>query len=338
MKTCFIFQGCSRRAGVAFGLTAWLAVAGCNTTPDSASTPTGAGASAPKIMKIDSQMFGTLPDGTPVKLYTLSNRKGMAAKVSEYGAILTEVWVPDRNGQRGNVALGFDNLERYLKGAPFFGATTGRVANRIAQGHFKLEGKEYTLAVNNGPNHLHGGLKGFDKKVWKSQPLRGLHNEVAVEFSYTSPDGEEGYPGTLLVKVVYTLTDDNDLRIDYTATTDKATILNLTNHSYWNLAESGTILDHILQINASRYTPADATLIPTGELAPVAGTGLDFTKPRRIGDRIQDYFPFAKGYDHNFVLDSGGGAMALCARVTDPKSGRTMEVSTTEPGDRKSVV
>jgi aldose 1-epimerase len=267
-----------------------------------------------------------------VKIYTLSNSKGMTAKITEYGGIITELWVPDRNGKPGDVVLGFDNLDRYLKGHPFFGAIAGRVANRIAKGKFTLDGKEYTLAVNNGPNHLHGGIKGFDKKVWKSRALRGLSREVAVEFTYTSPDGEEGYPGTLTTTVVYTLTDDNELRIDYTATTDKATIVNLTNHSYFNLGESGSVLDHVLMINAERYTAADDTLIPTGELAPVTGTGLDFTQPRRIGEHIADYMTFAKGYDHNFVLNSGGKSLALAARVQEPKSGRVMEVWTTEPG------
>jgi aldose 1-epimerase len=312
-------------AGATLLLAALLVLAGCSTTPPTEPVE-------PKAMKIESQQFGQTPGGTSVKLYTLSNRKGMVVKLTEYGAILTEVRVPDRNGHAGDVVLGFDNLDRYIQGHPFFGATAGRVANRIAKGRFTLDGKEYTLAVNNGPNHLHGGLRGFDKQVWKSQPLRGLKNEVSVEFSYTSPDGEEGYPGTMDVKVVYTLTDDNELRIDYTATTDKATIVNLTNHTYWNLAESGSILDHVLQVNAARYTVADDTLIPTGELAPVKGTGLDFTQPRRIGDHIDDYTKFAKGYDHNFVLDSGGKGLALCARVSEPKSGRVMEVWTTEPG------
>lgn len=283
-------------------------------------------------MKLEHKSFGRTPDGADVKIYTLANSKGMVVKVTEYGGIITELWVPDRNGRPGNVVLGFDNLDRYVKGHPFFGAITGRVANRIARGKFNLDGRDYTLAVNNGPNHLHGGLKGFDKRVWKSRPLRGLSSEVAVEFTYVSADGEEGYPGTLTTTVVYTLTDDNELRIDYTATTDKATIVNLTNHSYFNLGESGSILDHVLMIHADRYTAADATLIPTGELAPVSGTGLDFTEPHRIGERIGDYMNFAKGYDHNFVLNSGGHSLALAARVQEPKSGRVMEVWTTEPG------
>ena len=282
-------------------------------------------------MKIESNSFGQMPDGADVKIYTLSNRKGMVAKVSEYGAILTELWVPDRAGHSSDVVLGFDNLPQYLKGHPFFGATTGRVANRIAKGKFTLDGREYTLAVNNGPNHLHGGLKGFDKKLWKSRSLPATDKAVAVEFTYISPDGEEGYPGTLTVKVTYTLTDDNELRIDYEAVTDKATILNLTNHSYLNLAGGGAVLDHVLQ-NADRYTATDAGLIPTGELEPVKGTGLDFTQPRRMGERIADYEGFAKGYDHNFVLNHGGGKLAFCARVQEPKSGRVMEISTTEPG------
>lgn len=283
-------------------------------------------------MKHEQRIFGKLSDGTTVGIHTLSNGNGVTAKISEYGAILTELWVPDRDGKPGNVVLGFDNLDQYVKGSPFFGATTGRVANRIAKGKFTLDGKEYTLAVNNGPNHLHGGLKGFDKRVWKSRALPMTDKAVAVEFTYVSADGEEGYPGTLTTTVVYTLTADNELRIDYTASTDKATIVNLTNHSYFNLGGSGSILDHVLMLNADRYTAADDTLIPTGELAPVKGTGLDFTQPRRIGDRIADYMSFAKGYDHNFVINGGGTGMTLAARVRDPKSGRQMEVWTTEPG------
>ena len=265
-------------------------------------------------------------------IYTLRNSGGMTAKVTEYGAILTELWVPDRDGKAGNVVLGFDRLDRYLTGPAFMGATIGRVANRIAKGRFTLDGKEYTLAVNRAPNHLHGGERGFDKRIWKSRPLPETPDRVAVEFTYISADGEEGYPGTLTVKVVYALSESNELEIRYAATADKATPVNLTNHSFFNLAGSGTILDHVLQVNADRYTPADSSLIPTGELAPVQGTGLDFTKPRPIGERIDDFRAFANGYDHNFVLNGADGELRLCARVQDPKSGRVMEIRTTEPG------
>jgi aldose 1-epimerase len=282
--------------------------------------------------KIEQRIFGTTKDGTPVRIYSLTNSKGMTAKVTEYGAMLTELWVPDQNGKLADVVLGFDTLEQYLNGPPFFGSTVGRVANRIAKGRFTLDGKEYVLATNRPPNHLHGGFNGFDKRVWKSRPLSATGSEVAVEFTYTSPDGEEGYPGTLNVKVVYTLTDASELRIDYTATTDKATPVNLTNHSFFNLAGGGNILDHVLTLNADHYTPADATLIPTGEIVSVKGTGLDFTKPRRMGERIDEFRSFANGYDHNFVLNGVGGKLALCARVEEPKSGRVMEIWTTEPG------
>jgi aldose 1-epimerase len=283
-------------------------------------------------MNVTESLFGTLADGTPVRLFTLSNRRGMAVKITEFGGIITEIWVPGRDGQAANVALGFGQLDEYVKGHPFFGAITGRFANRIAKGRFTLDGTEYTLAVNNGPNHLHGGLKGFDKRVWKGAAQAAGDRGPSVAFSYTSADGEEGYPGTLTVRVTYTLTDNNELRIDYDASTDKPTVVNLTNHSYFNLAGGGTILDHVAQIHAERYTAADAGLIPTGDLAPVKGTGLDFTSPRRIGDRIADYMDFAKGYDHNFVLNGPAGTLRLCARVEDPKSGRVMEVRTTEPG------
>ena len=281
------------------------------------------------------QPFGTLPDGREAYRYTLEVPGGWKATVTDYGAILTSFHVPPKDDAEGmpvDVVLGFDSLAGYLKGHPYFGATCGRYSNRIAAGTFELDGKTYNLAINNGPNHLHGGVKGFDKCLWKSRALPATANEVAVEFTYVSADGEEGYPGALTTTVVYTLTDDNELRIDYTATTDKATIVNLTNHSYFNLGESGSILDHVLMLNADRYTAADDTLIPTGELAPVKGTGLDFTQPRRIGDRIADYMSFAKGYDHNLVINGGGKALSLAARVQDPKSGRQMEVWTTEPG------
>jgi aldose 1-epimerase len=282
---------------------------------------------------IEKKDFGKTPDGTPVDLYVLTNASGMKAKVMTYGAILTELDVPDKNGRVGDVVLGFDELKGYLAGHPYFGATVGRVANRVAKGKFTLDGKEYKLAVNNGPNALHGGLKGFDKVVWKAEPVQ-VADGVAVKFTYLSPDGEEGYPGNLSVAVTYTLTNQNELKIDYTATTDKATPVNLSNHSYFNLTgtASGHILGHVLMLAADRYTPVDATLIPTGEIKPVKGTPLDFTSPTGIGARIDQLQGEPRGYDHNFVLNSEGKSLALAARVYDPKTGRVMEMYTTEPG------
>jgi aldose 1-epimerase len=296
---------------------------------DQALSPAGA-------KPVSKAAFGKTKDGTPVEIYTLTNRHGMTARVMTYGATLTELIVPDRTGKPADVVLGFDKLEPYLAGPPYFGATVGRVGNRIARGTFTLNGKTYHLATNNGPNHLHGGNKGFDKVVWKAEVLPSKAGE-AVKFSYRSPDGEEGYPGTLDASVVYTLTDANELRLDYTATADKPTPVNLTNHSYFNLAGegSGTILDEVLMIAADEMTPVDDTLIPTGKLAPVKGTAFDFTTPTAIGARI-DKVPIAPpvGYDHNYVLRPApaGQALRLAARVTDPKTGRTMDVRTTEPG------
>ena len=287
----------------------------------------GMAAQNKNMTKIQVDNFGTMPDGTVIKRYTLTNKNGLAAKVMDYGAILTELWVPDKSGKIENVVAGFDNLKQYLDGHPFFGATTGRYANRIAKGKFTLDGKEYTLATNNGPNHLHGGRKGFDKQVWKSEAKDG-----SVKFTYLSKDGEEGYPGNLNVTVTYTLTDDNELRIDYTGTTDKPTVVNLTNHSYFNLAGSGDVLGHELKIEADRYTPVDQNLIPTGEIAPVKGTPLDFTTAETIGKRIDQLKPTPGGYDHNYVLNSGGKSLALAARVREPNRGRVMETLTTEPG------
>ena len=311
------------RICLAVSTAATLVLAGCATKP--AGKTAGA-------MQLDYSKFGAMPDGAPVMIYTLSNPHGMVAKLTEFGAILTELWVPDAKGHATNVVLGFDNLDQYVKGHPFFGAVAGRYANRIASGKFTLDGREYTLAKNNGPNHLHGGLKGFDKKIWKSRPLPATDKSVAVEFSTTSPDGEEGYPGTLNVTVTYTLTADGELRIDYTATTDKATPINLTNHSYFNLAGGGSILNHLLMIDADRYTVPDPTLIPTGEIALVKGTAFDFREAKPIGRDIGGVMEGTKGYDHNFVLNGTGGKLSLCARATDPKSGRVMEVWTTEPG------
>ena len=284
------------------------------------------------MSNIQHEQFGKLPDGSVVKRYTLKNKNGVIAKVMEYGAILTELWMPDRNGRSGNVVCGFDNLDQYLKGHPFFGATTGRYANRIAKGRFTLDGQEYTLATNNGPNALHGGLKGFDKQLWKSEILPSKAGQQSIQFTYLSKDGEEGYPGNLNVAVVYSLTDENSLVIDYTATTDKATVVNLTNHSYFNLAGSGDILSHEIRIAADRYTPVNDQLIPTGELAPVAGTPLDFQKSTPIGERIAKLQPTPGGYDHNFILKRNGPGLEAIAWVSEPTTGRTMEVLTTEPG------
>ena len=275
--------------------------------------------------------YGKLPDGTAIDEYTLTNAKGVVCKVITYGAIITELHVPDRDGTMGDVVLGFDNLQQYLDGHPYFGAAIGRVGNRIAKGKFTLNGKLYTLATNNGPNHLHGGIKGFDKVVWTAEPMQGRDN-VGVRFSYISPDGEEGYPGTLKVIMTYTLTDKNELRIDYQATTDRDTILNLTNHSYFNLAGKGDILGHELMLKAKNYTPVDDTLIPTGEIKAVKGGPMDFTKAKPIGRDIKQLTNDPQGYDHNFALDSKGRKMALAARVYDPTTGRVMEVRTDQPG------
>lgn len=272
--------------------------------------------------------FGKLPDGTAVDLYTLTNANGLVTKVTNLGTIITELHVPDRKGALGDVVLGFDNLAQYVKGHPCFGCTVGRVANRIAKGRFTLDGKTYTLAINNAPNHLHGGLKGFDKKVWKAEPQPG----AAVKFSYTSPDGEEGYPGTLAASVTMSLTDANELRLDYRATTDRATPVNLTNHSYFNLAGHGDVLRHELMIAADRYTPFDSTQIPTGEIKPVKGTPFDFTRAQAIGSRFSQLHTVPPGYDHNFVLNGGGKGLALAASLYEPESGRVMEVHTTETG------
>ena len=275
--------------------------------------------------------FGKLPSGKSADLFTLTNANGLVAKITNYGTILTELLVPDRRGRLGDVVLGFDNLAQYVKGHPYFGCTCGRVANRIARGKFMLGGKKHSLAVNNGPNALHGGKVGFDKVLWKATPLDG----ATVQFDYTSADGEEGYPGKLAVTVVMQLTDADEWRIDYTATTAKPTPVNLTNHTYFNLAGQGDIKRHKLMIAADYYTPTDETLIPTGEIRPVKGTTLDFTKPTPIGKRFAKLGGKPQGYDHNFVLRgdaTNSGQPAFCARVIEPKSKRMMEIFTTTPG------
>jgi aldose 1-epimerase len=284
--------------------------------------------------QIKKEAFGKTVEQEPVELYTLTNRQGAEVKIITYGGIITSLKVPDRNGKMGDVALGYDNLESYLKSNPFFGALVGRYGNRIAKGKFSLNGEEYSLARNNDPNHLHGGIKGFDKVVWKAKEVKGK-NGPGLSLSYVSKDGEEGYPGNLSVTVVYTWTHNNELKVAYTATTDKTTVVNLTQHSYFNLAGSGDILKHEMMIAANRFTPVDATLIPTGELRSVKGTPMDFTKPFAIGARIDqqdEQLKFGRGYDHNYVLNSNKGALALAARVYEATTGRVMEVYTTEPG------
>ncbi len=282
--------------------------------------------------RIEEKEFGKTTDGTAVKLFALRNASGMVAKVMSYGAILTELQVPDRSGGLTNVVLGADNWEQYLRGFPASAAVIGRVANRIAKARFTLDGVEYRLAANSGPNHIHGGRKGFAQVVWQGKALPVRQHEVAVQFTYLSKDGEEGYPGNLKVTVTYTLTDDNQLRIDYEATSDKATPVNLTNHGYFNLGGSGDVLGHELWLAADRYTPADDQLIPTGEIASVKGTPLDFTTPTPIGARIAQLKPRPGGYDHNYVLKNDGQTLTPFARVREPGSGRIMEVATTEPG------
>jgi len=278
--------------------------------------------------------FGRTADGTPVDAFTLTSKSGVQMTAISYGAIVTSIRVPDRTGRAADIALGFDTLDGYLEEHPFFGAVVGRYGNRIGKASFTLDGKTYKLAANNGPNHLHGGVRGFDKYVWKAEVLSGV---TGVAFTRTSADGEEGYPGAVQVRVSYVLNDANEVAIEYRATTDKATPINLTQHTYFNLAghDAGSIVDHELMLAADRYTPVDATLIPTGELAPVQGTPLDFRQPTRIGARIDDahqQIKFGLGYDHNWVINRKGDGLQLAARVTEPKSGRTLEVQTTEPG------
>lgn len=286
-----------------------------------------------EAMRCDRAVFGRLPDDAAVYAYTLSTPAGFVAKVMDLGATLTELRVPDAQGTAANVVLGFDRLEPYLARPSYLGATIGRVANRIAGSKFTLDGKTYELHANNGGvNHLHGGPRGFDKLVWQSRALPVTASEAAVEFSLVSADGDENYPGTLRVTVRYTLTAAGVLRLDYAATTDRATPVNLTNHSFFNLAGGGDILGHDLTLNAARYTSVDAAKIPTGKFLSVAGTDFDFTTAHRIGERIRPASTVAAGYDHNFVLTGAAGQLNFCARLADPKSSRVMEVWTTEPG------
>jgi aldose 1-epimerase len=293
------------------------------------------GASEKGTRGVNREPFGKTRDGRPVDEYILRNAHGLEMRVITYGGIITSLKVPDRAGHLDDIVLGFDTIDGYLNEPPYFGAIVGRYGNRIANAQFVLNGTTYKLAANNGPNHLHGGVNGFDKKVWDAVPGDTAEG-LSVTLTRTSPDGEEGYPGTLQASVRYTLTDKDELVIDYRATTDKATPVNLTQHSYFNLAaDGGDILDHELTIHASRYTPVDSTLIPTGELAPVQATPFDFQKAAPIGARVDADNVQLKnggGYDHNWVLDRSAGGLQPAARLVDPKSGRTLDVATTEPG------
>jgi aldose 1-epimerase len=309
------------------------AALGCS-APDA--PPATAGAERAKGATVTRARFGTMPDGTPVDVFTFTNANGLEVRAITYGGIIVSIRTPDRTGRLDDIVLGFDNLDGYLKDPPYFGAIVGRYANRIAKGRFTLDDQTYQLATNNGPNHLHGGLKGFDKVVWNAEPLQNDQG-VGVVFTHKSPDGDEGYPGTLDVRVTYRLTDENQLVVDYRATTDKATPVNLTQHSYFNLAGagSGDILGHVMQIDADHYTPVDDTLIPTGQIAPVDGTPFDFRAPTSIGSRVGlDNVQIARagGIDHNFVLTAGGNGLVHAARVVEPRTGRTLDISTTEPG------
>lgn len=290
--------------------------------------------SEPESMRsIETSQFGAI-DGQPVTLFTLTNASGANVGIIEYGGIVVSLNVPDRDGNLGDVVLGFDTLDAYVADTPYFGAITGRYANRIAGGKFEIEGTTYELPVNNGPNSLHGGIKGFDKVIWQGTPTE---SGDGVSFSYVSQDGEEGYPGRLEATVTYTWTDDSELRIDYEASTDKPTVINLTNHSYFNLKDGGAspILDHVLMINADHYTPVDATSIPVGEIASLDGSPLDFREPVAIGARIGDeneQLGFGAGYDHNYVINRDADGLALAATVGEPETGRAMDVLTAEPG------
>jgi aldose 1-epimerase len=336
------------RAAIGALVLAFGPLAAC-ARPDNSSDSTRPPAKAPDVTILDSIVapsgarvtratYGTLPTGEQVHEFTMRNARGIEMKVLDFGGIIASLRTPDQAGTLGDIVLGMDDLEGYFKLSPYFGAITGRYANRIAKGQFTLDGTTYKLAVNNGPNALHGGLKGFDHVVWQTEPSVDSSG-VRLVMRYTSADGEEGYPGTLHVTVTYTLTDRNELAIEYQATTDKPTPINLTNHSYFNLAGegSGTVLGQVLTIDADRYVPVDTTFIPTGDLASVAGTPFDFRKPTPIGARIDQPDQQLKnghGYDHTFVLNhpQGGPALVHAAHAVDPTSGRTLDVATTEPG------
>lgn len=322
MAIVAVLSGCTRKRDAADSVTT------------SAPATSNAAGAPPAVTHAP---YGKLPDGRAVELFTLTNAHGVEVRAMTYGGIITSLRTPDRTGALDDIVLGYDSLAGYLKETPYFGAIVGRYANRIAKGKFTLDGKTYQLAKNNGPNTLHGGLRGFDKVLWTAEPVQS-DSGAGVSFRYTSKDGEEGYPGTLNARVTYTLTPRDELVVDYEATTDKATPLNLSQHSYWNLhgAKGGPILDHKLSLDASAFTPVDSTLIPTGELKPVVGTPFDFRTPYAIGARIDQQdtqLKYGIGYDHNWVVDRAGKTgLVHAARLVDPTTGRTLDVSTTEPG------
>jgi aldose 1-epimerase len=327
-------------AGLLVGCCSGVTGCGGSAKPDPAGAKKGSSSITAKeetseknMLTVQREPFGQTANHEEVTLYGLHNQSGMKVNLIDFGAIITSVEVPDRDGKLANVTLSFPDCAGYLENGPYFGGACGRYANRIAGGKFSLDGTEYQLFLNNGPNTLHGGKTGFMKKLWAAEPFEG-DKQVGVKFTYVSPDGEENYPGSLKTVITYTLTNDNELRIDYTATTDKPTVLNLTNHAYWNLAGagSGLIVDHELTLNCSKFLPVDETGIPTGEQAPVEGTCMDFLKPHKIGERIDQPVNGSGGYDHCYVVDGKVGELRPAAKIVEPKSGRVMEILTTEPG------
>jgi aldose 1-epimerase len=317
-------------------LAATLGGACGSSTPEAPAASSAAPPAPTRTLTMTRSSFGTLPNGQAVEAFTLTNANGMEVKAITYGGIITSLKVPDKAGQLGDVVLGYDNLQGYLDKSPFFGTIVGRYGNRIGKGTFVIDGNTYTLPKNNGENHLHGGPQGFDKANWKAEPFERA-DAVGVVFTHTSPDGDMGYPGTLQSRVTYTLTNDNTLRFDYEATTDKATPVNLTQHTYFNLAGAGNgdVLGHEIEIQADRYTPVDKGLIPVGDLAAVEGTPFDFRKATAIGARIDADHPqiaLGGGYDHNMVLTRTGTGLERVVRVHEPTTGRTMEMATTQPG------
>jgi aldose 1-epimerase len=333
MKTCIPAEVLFKKADSSLKILGVIALLiGC--LAGSVFFPTGVSAAGRHAIKKDA--FGKTPDGKSVDVYTLTNSHGLEARVMNFGGIVLSLRVPDRNGKLDDIVLGFDSLEPYFTNNPHFGSIIGRYANRIANGKFTLDGVEYTLPKNDGPNTLHGGVKGFDKHLWQAEALE-YTKDAALVLRYTSPDGEEGFPGNLKTKVTYTLTDSDELAIDYEATTDKATPVNLTSHGYFNLAGQGTgdVFAHELLINGDRFIPVDKNLIPTGELRPVKGTPLDFTESFSIGSRINskdEQLILARGYDQTFVINRKGPELELAARVHEPTTGRILEIYTTEPG------